>query len=154
MAPCPLTISPSTVTNLRPTFLERSMASCIVLTIATLPSRYLNTPSYLSLYLTISQARPIYPPEDVTEGGRAALFPLMEAIGRKVKRPALLSLRAFMASLASLSFWHIIFCIDAPMAVSMATSKPLGTSMSSAATPSIPLSPLFITNLTAPLYPS
>ncbi len=50
------------------------MASYIVLTIATLPSRYLNTPSYLSLYLTISQARPIYPPEDVTEEEGAAYF--------------------------------------------------------------------------------
>ena len=87
----------------------------------------------------------------ITAAGSCARLPLIDATGRKVSRPALFSFKTLTAFLASASRRQTMFCIAAPRAVSTAVSRPRGTFMRSAATPSMPARPLFMMNLTAPL---
>ena len=96
----------------------------------------------------MSEAIPIKSLSNFTDEGTSALLARMLEIGRKVSRPALFCFKMFMDIFASRSESQIIFCKLPPSAVSIATSRPSGTSISSPTTPRMPFTRDFIMYLT------
>ena len=137
-------------------FLAIARALSILSTTRTLPTRFFNNSLNLLSVVINSLAGPIAPFSFNAPAFGKSPLDLTVVKGKNVALPNLLSLRYFIRFLATFSSSVIIFCIAPPKAISIAVSYLDSTLITSATTPTIPLSLTFrsITFLILLPYPS